>query len=107
VLLAWPARAPRCGNPRLLVADGFGSSGGGSNRDDIGWYSTVRDEATMVHEALQISTFWLSNAPFRLEFVRIVALERRSRVRAPSVTLLMKPRSINDLEAATLIHHTA
>jgi hypothetical protein len=35
-----------------------------------------------------------------------VAQERRMRVRAPSVTLLMKPRSINDREAATLIHPT-
>jgi hypothetical protein len=23
----------------------------GSSRDDIGWYSTVRDEATMIREA--------------------------------------------------------
>jgi hypothetical protein len=38
---------------------------------------------------------------------RIAALERRSRVRTPSVTLLMKQRSINDREAATLIHPTA
>jgi hypothetical protein len=30
--------------------DLFGSSSG-SSRDDIGWYSTVRDEATMIYEA--------------------------------------------------------
>jgi hypothetical protein len=45
----------------------------GSSRDDIGWYPTLREEAHMIYKVLQIPTFWLNNALFRLGFIRIVA----------------------------------